>query len=89
MPVMLLHVHHMLMTDQGEYVISDETGQQLKLSDISTMEQGTLQFLPYIQQNLWRNVELLVMFHYETASGTLAVQPLTFIQGQQIVRLLY
>lgn len=88
-PVVLLHVHEMLLTDQGEYVITDESGQQLKLSDTGVSPQGTLQYLPYVPQELLHNAELLVMFRYESATGNLAVQPLTLIHGEQQIRLLY
>ncbi|WP_018750286.1 SWIM zinc finger family protein [Paenibacillus sanguinis] len=88
-PVVLLHVHETLLTDQGEYVITDESGQQLKLSDLGAAPQGTLQYLPYVPQEWLQHAELLVMFRYESATGTIAVQPLTLIHGQQQIRLLY
>lgn len=88
-PALLLHVADTRVTPGGEYVITDNSGAELTLEHTGELGRNTVSLLPYIQPELMRDASLLVLFRHKPETGRLAVQPLTFIQGERMVRLLY
>lgn len=88
-PALLLHVAETTVTPQGEYVIQDSTGARLVLSNTGELGRGTVELLPFVEAGLLRNSLMLVLFRNRPELGKLAVQPLTLIQGERMVRLLY
>ncbi|AIQ12955.1 SWIM zinc finger family protein [Paenibacillus durus] len=89
MPVMLLHVAETLVTNGGEYIIRDEGGHMLPLSDIGDVGQGTVELLSCIKRDRLQDVALLARFRHLPDEGRLAVQPLTVIGQDERIRLLY
>ncbi|MNI87706.1 hypothetical protein D3C73_1449280 [compost metagenome] len=88
-PALLLQVADTRVTPGGEYVITDNSGAELTLALTGQLGRDTVNLLPYIQPELMRNASLLALFRHMPETGRLAVQPLTFIQGERMVRLLY
>ncbi|MBY9082231.1 SWIM zinc finger family protein [Paenibacillus sp. HN-1] len=89
MPVMLLHVAETLVTEDGGYVIRDEEGHMLPLSDIPGSGPDTVELLNYIRPERLRDIALLARFRHLPGEGRLAVQPLTVIGRDEVIRLLY
>ncbi|MDT3426228.1 hypothetical protein J2Z22_001754 [Paenibacillus forsythiae] len=89
MPVMLLHVAETLVTEGDEYIIRDERGNMLPLSDISDAGPGTADLLSCVRRNRLQNIALLARFRHLPGEGRLAVQPLTVIREDERIRLLY
>ncbi|MNC65846.1 hypothetical protein D3C75_1161780 [compost metagenome] len=88
-PVMLLHAASLGVTENGQYVITDDAGVQLVLGDIPSLPQGTLELLPFLPASALKDCCVLVMFEHLLDQGRLVAQPLTIIQGGAITRLLY
>ncbi|QSF47120.1 SWIM zinc finger family protein [Paenibacillus tianjinensis] len=88
-PVLLLYAASLGVTENGQYVITDEAGGQLVLGDISSLAQGTLQLLPFLPPASLKGCSLLVMFEHELDQGKLVAQPLSVITDEGITRLLY
>lgn len=88
-PAVLLHVAETLITDQGAYVIRDSAGSELALSDTGELGRGTVELLPFVPPGLLKDACMLVLFRNRPESGRLAVQPLTVIKGERMIRLLY
>ncbi|WP_379133639.1 SWIM zinc finger family protein [Paenibacillus sp. sgz500958] len=88
-PVLLLHAASLGVTESGQFVITDESGVQLVLEDIPSLPQGTVQLLPYLPASSHTDCLLLVMFEHHLDQGRLVAQPLTWIKGEVITRLLY
>ncbi|MNB94166.1 hypothetical protein D3C75_413140 [compost metagenome] len=87
-PVLLLHAASIGVNDQGEYVLTDESGVQLVLEDIPSLSQGTVALLPFLPPVCFGECSLLVMFEHEMDRGRLAAQPLSIIHAEGITRLL-
>lgn len=88
-PAVLLHVAETRVTPGGEYVIRDSAGAELALGNTGELGRGTVELLPFVRPELLRNACLLALFRHLPETGRLAVQPLTVIHGEQVVRLLY
>ncbi|WP_068777344.1 SWIM zinc finger family protein [Paenibacillus sp. FJAT-26967] len=89
-PVVLLHVHNTLLTDRGEYVITDESGNQIVLGDVLvSLGYESLELLPLLRPELLTDSAMLVMFSHDLDSGCLMAQPLSVIKDKEIVRLLF
>ncbi|MNC07981.1 hypothetical protein D3C75_555510 [compost metagenome] len=88
-PALLLHVAETKATGQGGYVIRDSSGAELTLENTGELGRGTLELLPFVPAEMLQDAYLLVLFRHRPESGRLAVQPLTVIQRDRMVRLLY
>ncbi|MWV42132.1 SWIM zinc finger family protein [Paenibacillus sp. HJL G12] len=86
-PVMMLHVEKVVTDDNGRIFIVDAYGETLGLQDL--LEDSTVHLLNYLPEYSLKNVAMLVVFEHQTQSGQLRVQPLSIVNGQEIVRLLY
>lgn len=89
LPVMLLHAASIGITENGQYVITDESGSRLVLEDIPSLRQGTVHLLPFLPAAAQADSYILVMFEHNLDQGRLTAQPLTIIKDEQIIRLLY
>ncbi|MNO18351.1 hypothetical protein D3C76_80660 [compost metagenome] len=88
-PVMLLHAASLGVTENGQYVITDDSGVQLVLEDIPSLPQGTIELLPFLPAAALKDCCILVMFEHLLDQGRLIAQPLTLIQRGAVTRLLY
>ena len=88
-PALLLHVAETRLTDQGGYVIRDGTGAELALENTGELGRGTVELLPFVPTELLQDACMLVLFRHRPETGRLAVQPLTVINRDRMVRLLY
>ncbi|MBN3525131.1 SWIM zinc finger family protein [Paenibacillus apiarius] len=88
-PVMLLHVAEVHQTDQGQFAITDASGQHLALGDVFAFGHATVSLLPHIPSASLKDTAMLVMFEHGLDSGRLVAQPLTIIKGADMIRLLY
>lgn len=86
-PVMLLHVSSISQNAEGQYAITDESGQSIGLGDV--LLTPTVSMLRYLQQEQLNQVSMLVMFEHCLKTGRLYAQPLSIVTGKEIVRLLY
>lgn len=73
----------------GHYVLIDETGGQLQLEDRLNFTRSTTSLLPLIPTDALSNIAVLVLFANDLDSGKLAAQPLSIINNEEIIRLLY
>lgn len=87
-PVLLLHAESIGVNDQGEYILSDESGALLVLEDIPGLSQGTAALLPFLPQVCLQSSSLLVMFEHVMDRGRLTAQPLGIVHAEGITRLL-
>ncbi|WP_409342774.1 SWIM zinc finger family protein [Paenibacillus sp. MBLB4367] len=87
-PVVLLHVKEIVKLDEA-YALEDERGNRISLGDISRLQHPTVQLLPLLKREHFRDQVMLVMFEHDLGSGRLMAQPLTLITGQERIRLLY
>lgn len=88
-PVMLLHAAEVRQTEQGQFVMTDESGQHLVLDDAIEFGYATVSLLPHIPAENLTDTTILVMFEHRLDSGRLVAQPLTIIKGADMIRLLY
>ncbi|ULO05314.1 SWIM zinc finger family protein [Paenibacillus sp. 19GGS1-52] len=88
-PVLLLHAAKLGRTASGQFAITDESGYQLVLEDISALPEGTVGLLPYLDAAQVDNSSILVMFEHRMDQGRLVAQPLTIVKDAAITRLLY
>ncbi|WP_289355362.1 SWIM zinc finger family protein [Paenibacillus sp. S-12] len=88
-PVVLLHVSDMKQTDQDEFVLQDERGQQIVLRDICGFHHSTVSLLPLLPTGWTQDAAMLVMFEHRLESGRLIAQPLTIMKDAEMIRLLY
>jgi hypothetical protein len=89
LPVLLLYAASLGVTENGQYVLTDESGGQLVLEDIPSLPQGTVQLLPFLPPASFKGCSVLVMFEHNLDQGRLTAQPLSIISDQGITRLLY
>lgn len=89
LPVLLLHAASLGVTENGQYVITDESGSSLVLEDIPSLPQGTVDLLPFLPEAAQRDCLLLVMFEHNLDDGRLTAQPLTVLKDEEMFRLLY
>ncbi|UHA73664.1 SWIM zinc finger family protein [Paenibacillus sp. 481] len=88
-PVMLLHVADIRQTDQGQFAITDQSGQQLMLDNIVKRCHETVSLLRFLPADSLTDTTMLVMFEHQLESGRLVAKPLSIIKGADIIRLLY
>lgn len=86
-PVMLLHVSGIGRNAEGQYAITDESGQSIGLADVYM--EPTVPMLRYLPEEKLSGVSMLVMFEHNLATGRLWAQPLSIITTNEIIRLLY
>ncbi|WP_136606039.1 SWIM zinc finger family protein [Paenibacillus dokdonensis] len=86
-PVMLLHVEQVVADEEGRLFISDSNGETLGLQDL--LDDSTVNLLKYLPDDSLKDVSMLVMFDHQTQSGQLQSQPLSIMNKQEIIRLLY
>lgn len=89
LPVLLLHAADFGVTEDRQYVITDESGARLVLEDIPSLPQGTVDLLPFLSASVLRDCLVLVMFEHILDQGRLVAQPLTVIKDETVTRLLY
>lgn len=89
LPVLLLYAASLGVTEDGQYVLTDESGGQLVLEDIPSLAQGTLELLPFLPPASFKDCSVLVMFEHNLDQGKLLAQPLSIINSEGITRLLY
>ncbi|MGZ9584367.1 SWIM zinc finger family protein [Paenibacillus marinisediminis] len=88
-PVLLLHAAEVNQTEHGDYVMVDESGQQLALGYTVITDHDALSLLSSISSDLLTDAAMLVMFEHQLDTGRLVAQPLTILKGSEIIRLLY
>lgn len=88
-PALLLHADAILHTDTGEYALQDAAGTKLALSNTDALGRSTIELLGYLEPELRTDVYVLVLFRNRPEQSRLAVQPLTLIKGNRMIRLLY
>ncbi|QUL57507.1 SWIM zinc finger family protein [Paenibacillus tritici] len=88
-PVMLLHAATLGVTENGQYVMTDEEGTRLLLEDLPSVPQGTVELLPFLPAAAREDCYILVMFEHNLDQGRLRAQPLTVIKDEEMIRLLY
>lgn len=86
-PVMLLRVSGIGRNAEGQYAITDESGQSIGLADVYM--EPTVPMLRYLPEEKLSGVSMLVMFEHNLATGRLWAQPLSIITTNEIIRLLY
>lgn len=89
LPVLLLYAASLGVTEDGQYVLTDESGGQLVLEDIPSLAQGTLELLPFLPPASLKDCSVLVMLEHNLDQGKLLAQPLSIINSEGITRLLY
>ncbi|OPH51853.1 hypothetical protein BC351_34115 [Paenibacillus ferrarius] len=87
-PVVLLHFSEIKKTDTS-YVLIDEKGKQLPLTDISYLGEPTTNLLTMLTKPHLHNQAMLVMFEHNWTHNRLEAQPLSIITANEIIRLLY
>ncbi|ASA21122.1 SWIM zinc finger family protein [Paenibacillus donghaensis] len=88
-PVLLLHAATVGRTASGQFVLTDQSGVQLVLEDISALPQGSVTLLPYLAAPQLRDCAVLVMFEHRLDQGRLVAQPLSIVKDDDVTRLLY
>ena len=88
-PVLLLHVDKISKTKEDQFVITDEWGQHLVLDQVVALDQNTLPLLQYLTLDQLSNTTMLLIFEHHLDTGRLKAQPLTLINGTEMIRLLY
>lgn len=86
-PVLLLHAEKVVADADGRIFIADAQGETLELRDL--LEEGTVHLLKYMPKERLQDIALLGMFNHDMPSGRLTVQPLSIVNEQELVRLLY
>ncbi|MNC59850.1 hypothetical protein D3C75_1096870 [compost metagenome] len=84
---MLLHVDKIYTNEDDRLFIADSQGETLELQDI--MEASTVELLRYLSEDNLSDVVMLVVFEHQSQSGRLCVQPLSIVNRNEIIRLLY
>ncbi|MFB5269348.1 hypothetical protein ACE41H_21550 [Paenibacillus enshidis] len=88
-PVVLLKASRIVRTEAGGFALVDSAGNTLKLNDVYRLPQKSTRLLSLVDPLLLEDSCLLVMFEHQMDKGCLAAQPLTLIQEERVVRLLY
>lgn len=88
-PVMLLHAKSVMKTEDGRYAATDEYGQTLLLGDIGRLEHATTPLLSLVASHDLTDSALLVMFEHRHEGGRLHAQPMTILNGADMIRLFY
>ncbi|MMZ67672.1 hypothetical protein D1872_302800 [compost metagenome] len=86
-PVALLSVDKVVADGEGRLFAADRQGDTLELRDI--LDNGTVHLLKFLPEDALSEIAMLAMFHHDSLSGRLAVQPLTILTREERVRLLY
>lgn len=86
-PVVLLYAEKIVTDAEGKLFMADLQGDTLELRDI--LEDGTIHLLKFLQENNLREVAVLGMFNHDSHSGRLTVQPLSIVNKQEQLRLIY
>ncbi|MGM1047971.1 MAG: SWIM zinc finger family protein [Bacillota bacterium] len=86
-PVMLLQVSRVCQNTDGQYAITDGSGQSIGLGDVYL--EPTVPLLRYLPEEKLSGVSMLVMFEHCLVTGRLLAQPLTIITEKELIRLLY
>lgn len=86
-PVALLSVDKVVSDNEGRLFAADRQGDTLELRDI--LDDGTVHLLKFLPEDALSEIAMLAMFHHDSLSGRLAVQPLTILTREERVRLLY
>lgn len=88
-PVLLLHAVSLGATESGQFVLTDESGIRLVLEDIPSLPQGTVELLNFLPAASLADFFVLVMLEHRLDQGRLVAQPLTWIKGEAVTRLMY
>jgi len=88
-PTLLLQVSQFYQSEDGQLVIQDAVGQSIGLKDISLPIGTSTGLLPYLPQETLQDVTVLLVFEHQIDTGQLIAQPLSIINGNGIMRLLY
>ncbi|WP_334074609.1 MULTISPECIES: SWIM zinc finger family protein [Paenibacillus] len=86
-PVGLLSVDQVVTDPEGRLFATDTQGETLELRDV--LEDGTVHLLKFLPEDALCEMAMLAMFHHDSLSGRLVVQPLTILTREELVRLLY
>lgn len=86
-PVMLLRFEEVTADEAGRLFISNSRGESLELFDL--LEISTVPLLKLIPQDQLQDTVMLVLFDHHTLSGRLRVQPLSLLNGKEIIRFIY
>ncbi|MCQ4087904.1 SWIM zinc finger domain-containing protein [Saccharibacillus sp. JS10] len=88
-PIALVQASQISRTDSGAFALVDPEGNTLELQDIYRLPQATTSLLTLLDPSLLCDCTLLLMFEHQFDTGKLVAQPLTLVQNNRIVRLLY
>jgi hypothetical protein len=72
----------------GEWILEDQNGVRLTLTDGSNLENSTLSLLELQSSRELENGAMLVKFYHSLDTGVLAAKPISIITSTKIVRLL-
>ncbi len=87
-PVALLHFKEILKEDTA-YVLVDDQGKQLPLTDIPFVSAPTTHLLPLLNRAYLLNQAILVIFEQNMQRNRLEAQPLSIVTADKVIRLLY
>ncbi|MDQ0916933.1 SWIM zinc finger family protein [Paenibacillus sp. V4I5] len=87
-PVVLLQFAKIMKTETS-FVLLDEQGKLLPLSDIPYLSEPTIHLLSMLNKAFLQNQALLVMFEHNWKHNRLEAQPLSIVTANEVVRLLY
>ncbi|WP_426446165.1 SWIM zinc finger family protein [Paenibacillus sp. S-38] len=87
-PVLLLHYARLGRTEDS-FVIEDEQGRRLPLSDTADFGHATTVLLSQLDAAWTREGAVLVRFSHDWSTGSLLVQPLSLITAGGVIRLAY
>lgn len=83
--VVLLEVAETLKTEDGQYAIRSQEGVELALA--GALPWDTLALLPHIASDFLQNCCMLVAMAHDSKAGRLAVQPLSIVKDDRVLRL--
>lgn len=86
-PVVLLAVAKVVADSEGRLFIADAQGDTLELRDV--LDDGTVQLMKFLPDEHLQDIAVLGMFQHDSLSGRLTVQPLSILNQQELIRLLY
>lgn len=84
--VVLLEVAETLKTEDGQYAIRSKDGAELALT--GALPWDTLALLPHIASDFVHDCCMLVAMAHDSKAGRLAVQPLSIVKEDRVLRLL-
>ncbi|RTE10550.1 SWIM zinc finger family protein [Paenibacillus whitsoniae] len=88
-PIVFLHFAEIKRSDTNSYVLLDEQGKQLSLTDITFLGEPTTGLLAMLNKVHLQGHAMLVMFEHNWQQNRLEAQPLSIVTADEVIRLLY